>query len=206
MQRLTERERQILDLAAQHLTSKQIGPRLGIRPASVDTFMQTIIRKLGVAGRKDAIIAYLASRADFEGRDDLDFGLSPMVRGQVSGLARGVAGIDDPEDPQSLGRPSIEDDGGRTYFPNWAKARSGDVVLGGILVSPAWRLVAVAIAALALGLVTFGATAVGYGLNRTFDRALFDLFIHTPASRTKIRVPNHAQLDWSAYRQAAVLG
>ena len=39
IERLTDRERQILDLAAQHLTSKQIGPLLGIGPASVDTFM-----------------------------------------------------------------------------------------------------------------------------------------------------------------------
>lgn len=97
--RLTRRERQILDLAARHLTSKQIGPRLAIQPASVDTFMQTINRKLEVGGRKDAVRVYLdaldvdalrrdgpsldkvvqdSSDPSAQGRDDLDFGASPI--------------------------------------------------------------------------------------------------------------------------------
>lgn len=57
IERLTDRERQILDLAAQHLTSKQIGPLLGIGPASVDTFMQTII----ICPRRLSIVAAFAA-------------------------------------------------------------------------------------------------------------------------------------------------
>jgi DNA-binding CsgD family transcriptional regulator len=91
--RLTRREREILDLAARHLTSKQIGPRLGIQPASVDTFVQTIIRKLEVPGRKDAVRIYLdaldvdALSRDGRGRDDLDFGTSTMAGPGATPLA-----------------------------------------------------------------------------------------------------------------------
>lgn len=154
VERLTDRERQILALVAQHLTSKQIGPRLGIRPASVDTFMQAIIRKLGVAGRKEAVIAYLATVRDQEqpGRDDLDFG-SSTVSGQGARPSGGEVTRDGDE-----GSPLQ-----RVRLRLWrATRRSVD--------SPARRLVAIAIAAMVLGVVTLGAVAVGYGLIQTFDR------------------------------------
>lgn len=180
MERLTVRERQILELAARHLTSKQIGPRLGIRPASVDTFMQTIIRKLGVAGRKEAVIAYLASRAaSAQGRDDLDFGSPPVDRDDSVRLAQEVTTTGNPE---------------RRFFPDTARnvseatndgndrprqAKTTRPAYRRALASPAWRLVAIAIAALVLGGVTLAAVALGYGLNRTFDQVLVD---HSPQS------------------------
>lgn len=158
IERLTHREREILDLAAQHLTSKQIGPRLGIQPASVDTFMQAIIRKLGVASRKEAVIAYLAWARDqrLEGRDDLDFGPS-SVGGQTAAAPKLIA-IQDDDEASSPRRVRFSD--GR-----FARSR---------MHSPAWRLVATALAAMVLGLVTLGAVAVGYGLNQAFDRMFAD--------------------------------
>lgn len=163
VERLTDRERQILALAAQHLTSKQIGPRLGIRPASVDTFMQAIIRKLGVAGRKEAVIAYLAwVRRQDGGRDDLDFGSSAVAR---------LSGAPSPGQVIRDGDEVIDDQGGGLDL---------GPALRSPIASPARRLVAVAIAALVLGLVTLGAVAVGYRLNQTFDRMLAD---HGPQHR-----------------------
>lgn len=158
VERLTDRERQILHLAAQHLTSKQIGPLLGIRPASVDTFMQAIIKKLGVAGRKEAVIAYLASARDqsLAGRDDLDFG-SSSVFDQTGQPSIGEVIRDGDQDPHLQ----------RVRIKLWRAVRSR-------VNSPTRRLVAIAVAAMVLGLVTLGAVAVGYGLNQTFDRMFAD--------------------------------
>lgn len=186
---LTERERQILDLAARHLTSKQIGPLLGIRPASVDTFMQTIMRKLGVSSRKDAVIAYLAAMRSqaAPGRDDLDFGLSPVAGAEPGrstdavtkdGHPKPLPAIEDVSHPEGSG--TWAGDIERTRPPNGRLARWS-------LGSPARRLVAVAIAALVLGLVTCGAVAVGWGLNRAFDRMFSEHAIHPTAG------PGHSQ-------------
>ena len=51
--------------------------------------------------------------------------------------------------------------------------------------SPLRRLVATAIAAMVLGLVTFGVVALGYHLNQTFDRMLGDHGTHPTASKAK---------------------
>lgn len=165
---LTARERQILDLAAQHLTSKQIGPRLGIRPASVDTFMQTIIRKLGVAGRKEAIIVYLTAReaAEKAHRDNLDFGLSTMADAVEARPELGVVHRDDPDAHPIAFAPR----------PGYGSAfqRAGSWMLG----SPVGRLVAIGLAATVLGLATLSAVAVGYGLNHAADRLLADHALH----------------------------
>lgn len=167
-ERLTERERQILELAAQHLTSKQIGPRLGIRPTSVDTFMQAIIRKLGVASRKEAVIAYLAAREGQNGgRDDLDFGLSTMA----SPVAPGSDGLVARHEGASALSPldaEIRHGAAARRYGLWRRA----------LGSRGGRLIAIAVAAMVLGLATLGAVAVGYGLNQALDRWLGDHVVH----------------------------
>ena len=48
LQRLSRRERQVLELVVAGHTSKQIGARLGISPASVDTYRSRIMVKLDV--------------------------------------------------------------------------------------------------------------------------------------------------------------
>lgn len=190
VEHLTDRERQILALAAQHLTSKQIGPRLGIRPASVDTFMQAIIRKLGVAGRKEAVIAYLATMRDQDpsGRDDLDFGSST-----VSGQSRSPSGGD------------VARDGDEGSPLQRVRLRLGRVIRRSAT-SPARRLVAIAIAAMVLGLVTLGAVAVGYGLIQTFDRMFADHGPQQHGPYGRNQSSNNAELEWGARRQATVLG
>jgi len=52
---LTPRQRECLDLAAQHWTSKDIGRHLAISPKTVDRHLEDVIRKLGVADRLAAI-------------------------------------------------------------------------------------------------------------------------------------------------------
>jgi two-component system response regulator DevR len=53
--RLTERERQVLSVAAEGLTAREIGNRLGVRERTVTTHLARIYGKLGVGSRLAAI-------------------------------------------------------------------------------------------------------------------------------------------------------
>jgi DNA-binding NarL/FixJ family response regulator len=53
--RLTEREREVLNVAAEGLTAKEIGARLGVRERTVTTHLARIYGKLGVGTRVAAI-------------------------------------------------------------------------------------------------------------------------------------------------------
>jgi len=53
--RLTDREQQVLTVAAQGLTARQIGSRLGVRERTVTTHLSRIYKKLGAEGRVHAI-------------------------------------------------------------------------------------------------------------------------------------------------------
>src|SRR5437867_1305542 len=52
---LTEREREVLSVAAEGLTARQIGVRLGLAERTVTTHLAHIYGKLGVGGRVEAI-------------------------------------------------------------------------------------------------------------------------------------------------------
>ncbi len=52
---LTERQRQVLHLAAEGLSSTAIGRRLGISPRTVETHRANVIRRLGLRSRTDLI-------------------------------------------------------------------------------------------------------------------------------------------------------
>jgi DNA-binding NarL/FixJ family response regulator len=52
---LTQRERQVLTAAAEGLTARQIGSRLGVRERTVTTHLAHIYKKLGAAGRVGAL-------------------------------------------------------------------------------------------------------------------------------------------------------
>jgi DNA-binding NarL/FixJ family response regulator len=54
---LTGREREVLTAAAEGLTARQIGKRLGVRERTVTTHLGHIYRKLGTPGRVSAISA-----------------------------------------------------------------------------------------------------------------------------------------------------
>lgn len=52
--RLTDQQRQCLRLVYQHLSSKEIAPRLGVEPGTVDQYIKAAMRTLGVSERRAA--------------------------------------------------------------------------------------------------------------------------------------------------------
>jgi DNA-binding NarL/FixJ family response regulator len=54
---LTEREQMVLRVAAEGLTAREIGRRLGVRERTVTTHLNHIYRKLGANGRVGALVA-----------------------------------------------------------------------------------------------------------------------------------------------------
>jgi DNA-binding NarL/FixJ family response regulator len=58
---LTEREREVLTVAAEGLTARQIGDRLGVRERTVTTHLGRIYGKLGVGSRLGAVRAAASS-------------------------------------------------------------------------------------------------------------------------------------------------
>jgi DNA-binding NarL/FixJ family response regulator len=66
--RLTQRQRQVLGLAAEGLTDAAIGRRLDCSPRTVDKHLEHIYRKLGVSCRTAAIaVTFAAGAADVPG-------------------------------------------------------------------------------------------------------------------------------------------
>ena len=60
VERLTERERQCLQLVHAHFNSKQIARQLGIKPGTVDRHCENAVRKLQVDSRVAAALALAA--------------------------------------------------------------------------------------------------------------------------------------------------
>ena len=58
---LTQREVEVLEVAAEGLTARQISHRLGVRERTVTTHLGRIYRKLGTSGR----VAALAAASEF---------------------------------------------------------------------------------------------------------------------------------------------
>jgi RNA polymerase sigma factor (sigma-70 family) len=56
IERLTQREREVLDLVAEGLTNKAIARQLDISPATVKAHVERVIAKLGVADRTQAAV------------------------------------------------------------------------------------------------------------------------------------------------------
>jgi DNA-binding NarL/FixJ family response regulator len=54
-QTLTQREREVLHLAAEGRTSVQIGARLNISPRTVEVHRANLMRKLGLRGQSDLV-------------------------------------------------------------------------------------------------------------------------------------------------------
>lgn len=56
---LSPREIEVIALMAEGLATKQIASQLGLRPATVKGYAETIYRKLGVTGRVPAVVRWL---------------------------------------------------------------------------------------------------------------------------------------------------
>ncbi|MFN3842849.1 MAG: LuxR C-terminal-related transcriptional regulator [Rehaibacterium terrae] len=56
LERLTERQREIVRWVAQGLSNKEIGRRLGISPTTVKTHLHNIFERVGVSGRQRLLV------------------------------------------------------------------------------------------------------------------------------------------------------
>jgi DNA-binding CsgD family transcriptional regulator len=56
---LSEREREVLELVAQHYSSHQIAARLAISARTVDRHVENVLSKIGVHNRHEAARIYL---------------------------------------------------------------------------------------------------------------------------------------------------
>lgn len=64
--RLTEQQRICLRLVYAHMTSKEIAPKLGIEPNSVDQHVKAAMRILGVSDRRAAALMLAKYESRFE--------------------------------------------------------------------------------------------------------------------------------------------
>lgn len=62
LERLTERQREIVEWVAQGLSNKEIGQRLNISPTTVKTHLQNIFERIGVSGRQRLLVANFGAR------------------------------------------------------------------------------------------------------------------------------------------------
>jgi DNA-binding CsgD family transcriptional regulator len=69
MERLTDQQRECLRLVYAHLSSKEIAPRLGVEPGTVDQYIKAAMRILGVADRRAA--ARMLAEHEAEGSQPL---------------------------------------------------------------------------------------------------------------------------------------
>jgi len=92
LNRLTDKQRDCLRLVYVHLSSKEIAPRLGVEPGTVDQYIKAAMRTLGVSERRHAA----QMLAEHEARtcqplvyQPLDIALAPDLatfRGSTEGL------------------------------------------------------------------------------------------------------------------------
>ncbi len=61
-ERLSRRELEVLDMAAQGLTNRQVGGHLNLSLHAVKFHLASIYRKLGVSNRTEAAVLYLRSQ------------------------------------------------------------------------------------------------------------------------------------------------
>lgn len=63
LDRLTERQLEIVTWVAQGLSNKEIGRRLGISPTTVKTHLHNIFERVGVSGRQRLLVTNFGSRS-----------------------------------------------------------------------------------------------------------------------------------------------
>jgi DNA-binding NarL/FixJ family response regulator len=74
LDRLSNRELEVLDLASHGSTNSEIGERLGLTVHAVKFHLASIYRKLGVANRTEAAAAFLTSVVTAPSRTDEEAG------------------------------------------------------------------------------------------------------------------------------------
>ena len=75
---LTPRERDCLRGVAQHKRTKDIARELDLKPGTVDTYIASAVRKLGLSDRASAVRALIAEEASRESRSAFS-GVEPIA-------------------------------------------------------------------------------------------------------------------------------
>ena len=81
--RLTNRERQVLDLLMKGLSNQQIADGLGVKFYTVTTYLKSIYKKLGVHKRMEAAVKILSHEIP---SGSIEGGFSPVARDRRRGL------------------------------------------------------------------------------------------------------------------------
>jgi DNA-binding NarL/FixJ family response regulator len=80
--KLTERESQVIALMAEGLSNKQIGSRLGLAEHTAKFHVRNTCTKLGVTTRTEAAVMYATAKSYEEGfRDGLAKAAAPVMGG-----------------------------------------------------------------------------------------------------------------------------
>lgn len=151
LQRLTEKQREVLDLLLQHMTSKEIARTLGISPHTVDQRIKFAKDKLGVSSRSELAVAYVKLRSIYE----------PMTYEESHIAALSIpAQIDGRNDEQSVDPPKPQE---RMQIEDRAEQPNDYRVVPGIFegrFGTLARLVAIALLALLSIFIALGGLAL----------------------------------------------
>lgn len=90
--RLTRRERECLELVAQHWRTKDIARQLGLSPATVDEYVRSAVRKLGTPDRAAAARVWLGLEAAPGPAAEAEAEEAPPADCDASGSLRSMAG------------------------------------------------------------------------------------------------------------------
>ena len=83
LSRLTEKQRECLRLVYAHQSSKEIAPRLGVEPGTVDQYVKAAMRTLGVSDRRHAAVML----AEHEAKDGQPLVYQPLDIAPATELA-----------------------------------------------------------------------------------------------------------------------
>jgi DNA-binding CsgD family transcriptional regulator len=104
-QKLSTRQYEVLSLVARHLSSKEIGARLGLSYKTIDNHVADLLMKLGVSSRADAARIFLDISASRERLPSTPNALDATGRGGAQ-ATQPVGANHGETEPQLSGHPS----------------------------------------------------------------------------------------------------
>ena len=148
---LTDRQRQVLDLLLDHLTSKEIARRLQVSPYTVDQRIQFARKKLGAKSRSELAVEYRRLKAIY-GRTVYEESYMappaiPLEKGRGSDTDYLISGkrpesIEDREDEKKMSDFQVA--------PEWFNGRHGTLARIVVIVIIAFILILLGLGGLAI--------------------------------------------------------
>jgi DNA-binding CsgD family transcriptional regulator len=105
-QKLSTRQYEVLSLVARHLSSKEIGARLGLSYKTIDNHVADLMMKLGVSSRADAARIFLDISSGRERLPSTAEALDATGRGGAQATQPGEASNHGETEPRLPGHPS----------------------------------------------------------------------------------------------------